>query len=215
MKIPKSILILLSVALPILPVEGQNQTEVMHKKALEVLRRTMEADERRSQPLAPAGVDEPTRKDSALADMEQQYLNGKITAKQFQKYLQEHPGRPAPPAAPASVDTQARALELLRQTLANREITPSASLPSTEGLVAQPSSLPSGLSDIEAKMDELQRLKAARDKAAQDKTIPSPNPSVPKTKRQRLDELLKVHIQGQLSEAEYKEKRAKIIAEPD
>jgi len=68
-------------------------------------------------------------------------------------------------------------------------------------------------------MDELLRLKAAREQAALTNALAASATNsaaaAPKTKRQRLDELLKLYIENKIPEAEYNEKRSKIIAEPD
>ncbi len=65
-------------------------------------------------------------------------------------------------------------------------------------------------------MDELLRLKAARENTnLPNAATNNANAPAPKTKRERLDALLKLYIDGKLSDAEYKEKRAKLISEPD
>lgn len=67
------------------------------------------------------------------------------------------------------------------------------------------------IADVESKADELLRLKAQRE---QQPAAATP-PTVPLTKRQRLDDLLRQMIDGKITDAEYKEKREKVIAEPD
>ena len=37
----------------------------------------------------------------------------------------------------------------------------------------------------------------------------------PKTQRQKLDDLLRLYIDGKITDAEYKERREKVIGEPD
>ncbi len=73
------------------------------------------------------------------------------------------------------------------------------------------------ISEVEARLDEILRQKEAREKAALTNAAASTNniPTTPLTKRQRLDALLKQLIDGKISGAEYNEKRAKLIAEPD
>ena len=68
------------------------------------------------------------------------------------------------------------------------------------------------ISDVERKADELIRLKEARE---QQKTnvAPAAVSQGPKTKRQRLDDLLRQFIDGKLTDAEYQERREKIISE--
>jgi hypothetical protein len=109
---------------------------------------------------------------------------------------------PAPAGAPATSQTNvhARALDVLHQATGQapaKRVPPGAE---------------SRLSEVEAKMDELLRLKEAREKAAQTNAVPS---TAPKTKRQKLDELIVLFVNGKISEAEYNEQRNKIVAEPD
>ena len=62
-------------------------------------------------------------------------------------------------------------------------------------------------------MDALIRAKAAREKATN--TPPRSVTAGPKTKRDRLNDLLRQYIEGKISETELNERRAKIIAEPE
>ena len=72
------------------------------------------------------------------------------------------------------------------------------------------------ISDVEARLDEMLRQKEAREKAALTNANATNNISAtPQTKRQRLDVLLKQMIDGKITNPEYNEKRAKIVAEPD
>ena len=72
------------------------------------------------------------------------------------------------------------------------------------------------ISEVEARLDEMLKQKDAREKAALTNDATTNNISAtPQTKRQRLDALLKQMIDGKITGAEYNEKRAKIVAEPD
>ena len=73
------------------------------------------------------------------------------------------------------------------------------------------------LSEYEARLDEMARQKAAREQAAQARTSALTNTPAahPLTKRERLDALLRQVTAGRLSDADYKEQRAKIALEPD
>lgn len=73
------------------------------------------------------------------------------------------------------------------------------------------------ISEVEARLDEMLKQKEAREKAALTNAASTTNnvPAAPLTKRQRLDDLLKKMIDGKITGAEYNEKRAKIVAEPD
>jgi len=60
-------------------------------------------------------------------------------------------------------------------------------------------------------MDELLLLKAARERAKTN----APPTTGQKSKRERLNEMLRLVVEGQMSDAEYKQMRAKILAEKD
>jgi hypothetical protein len=231
----KSLLILLGAALNISPAPAQQQTNDPQQKALELLRQmTSERERRRGAAVSEPKISEPksapAKTEPTFAEIEQQYLQGKISARQFQKYLQDH-NISLPPKTALPTDTDALALEILRRETAKVAPEP----PRPEGAkpeVASPASRSepradrsttgpdqTALTEVEKKMDELLRLKAAREQAGRTNTTAatgtnSTAAASPKTKRQRLDELLRLHIDGKLSEAEYNEKRSKIIAEP-
>jgi hypothetical protein len=157
-----------------------------------------------------------------LAEMERMYLDGKVTAREFQKFLQTHRPEPATaaPVASATNDVHSRALEVLRKTAPNTAANrqgPAITEPLPEPVRPKETNEPAKaavLQDVESKLDELLRLKQAREQT--NSTVTSTNaPAGPKTKRDRLDEALRLYIQGKLTDAEYKERRAKILAEPD
>ena len=193
-----------------------------------MLRQTINEVERRRGVVLPSPTNAPAkaRPTSTFAEIEQQYLLGKITARQFQRYLQEH--NLEPPKTRAGTNTDALALEVLRKETAKvapeppkaplKSEAPKPDSTRTDRAGTEPEQ--SALTEVEKKMDELLRLKAAREKAAQT-NLPaatgtnSTAAATPKTKRQRLDELLKLYIESKIPEAEYNEKRSKIIAEPD
>ena len=62
-------------------------------------------------------------------------------------------------------------------------------------------------------MDALIKARAAREKATN--APPRTVTAGPKTKRDRLNDLLRLYIEGKISETELNERRSKIIAEPD
>ena len=198
------------------------QTNDVQKKALDLLRQTMDNLERN--PGTPAKQTAAPSPGPSFADAERLYLQGKITAKEFQQYLEN---QKLDPAKLKAVDNQKRALEVLHQEMKKPEPAPSKpALPppavAQEVIeTAPPAEGQSSLNELEKKMDELIRLKEAREKVAPTNVVPTavtnapPAAAAPRTKRERLDELLKLVIDGKLSDAEYKEKRAKIVAEPD
>jgi hypothetical protein len=180
--------------------------------------------------LSPAQITAPATNAVAqpkLSEMERRYLDGKISAREYQRFLQTY--RPEPPAsAPAAAatnDVHARALEVLRKTApnvaANRpgpaitEPLPEPAHPETD---TNDTARAAALNDVESKLDELIRLKRAREQTTNvnvTATSTTNAPAAPKTKRERLDEVLRLYIAGKLSDAEYKDRRAKILAEPE
>jgi len=135
-------------------------------------------------------------KPMTAADLERLYLDGKISAKQYQRLLNEVQSHPAP-AAPAS-----------------KAQPPAASaVPRTNAVAPAVLNKDDKINEVENKMDELIRAKAAREKATN--TTARPATAGPKTKRERLNDLLRLYIEGKISQSELDERRGKILAEPD
>src|SRR5436190_12359495 len=91
MKNQRTILIVLGLACTTAAGAAPVPTNQVHEKALEVLRRTIDALENRQ----PAPAKTPAPKEPKFAEVEQLYLQGKITAREFQKYLEDHKLDPA------------------------------------------------------------------------------------------------------------------------
>jgi hypothetical protein len=220
MKNQRTMLMLLAMAWFTAAEAAPVPTNDVHEKALQVLRQTMDALENRQ----PAPAKNPPAREPKFADVEQLYLQGKITAREFQRYLEDHKLDPAKlPKHDAPVELSAKnpAKSGPAQTGASAAAVTKAPPAGGTNLDAGPGVNPSSLSDLEKKMDELLRLKAAREgdgvtnnsPAAKTNTVAQP--SAPKTKRDRMDDLLRLYINGKIPEAEYKQKRAKLLAEPD
>jgi hypothetical protein len=221
MKKKRTMLMLLGMVWSMAAEAAPVPTNQVHEKALEVLRQTIDAMENR--PTAPAKT-APAR-EPKFAEVEQLYLQGKITAREFQKYLEDHKLDPAKlpkdKAAPVEGSVKNSVKSGGGQASASAAPVPKAPPAGATNLDAGPDVNSSSLSDLEKKMDELLRLKAAREgggvtnSSAGTATNALAHPSAPKTKRDRLDALLKLYIDGKIQEAEYKDKRAKLLAEPD
>lgn len=150
-------------------------------------------------------------KKAAAAELERQFLNGKISARKYQKALAEleNPSKPpATQAKPKPAPTTAST-----PTPPKPSSGPSVATPTTPESPPQPAANQKRVSEVEAKIDDMIRQKEARESAA--KTNAPPAPAAPLTKRQRLDFLLRQVIDGKLSDAEYKKEREKILAEPE
>jgi hypothetical protein len=155
-----------------------------------------------------------------LAEIERQYLDGKISARDFQKFLQTYRAqpRPAQPAAAVTNDVHARALAVLHNARPNMAANPQGPaitepLPDPAGVTNEPNA--AVIQDVETKIDELIRLKQAREQT-NNTSVTTTNTITPSgvTKRQRLDSALRLHIEGKLSDTEYKQLREKILLEP-
>ena len=172
-------------------------------------------------------------------ELENQYLEGKLTAKQFQKALDNlrQEERRSPPvetaaaaasvkkpgsaaSAPASAGTSASAAPPPKPATAPATAAvpaPAAAASQAAAPGTSPAGQPKTVSEVESKLEEMLRLKEARDKAALTNALATTNaaPAGAMTKRQKLDAILKQYVNGQISEADYNAKRAKIVAEPD
>jgi len=158
---------------------------------------------------APPAPALPADKKAAAAELERQYLNGKLSARQYQKALAELENPSKPPAgeskpkpAPATASTPPKPPP--GQGVASP--TPATPPP-------QPATNQQRVSEVETKIDEMIRQKEARESAA--KTNATPAPGAKLTKRQRLDFLLRQVVEGKLSDEQYKKEREKVLAEPD
>ena len=173
------------------------------RKAQDLLKKTVEERQKNGPP-----AQTNTAPSLTQAELEQQYLSGKITAKQFQQYLRQQPSR-RPQLPP---EKQAEALHMLR-VLTGKTNTPPAvgkASPHPADIPAEPAT--PEIVDVESKIRELEKLKEAREKSGATNT---PSVTAPKTKREKLDVLLKQFVEGKISEADYKAQRGKLIAEPD
>jgi hypothetical protein len=190
---------------------------------LELLRRTLEEQQRNPDkvirtatnlppaaaapvPVAPSAV--PASPE--LAELERQYLAGKLSAKQYQKAVEQAQKKAAgKPLATPAISPKAAAASGVKVV-------------APEPMIATPPPAPNPnlqkLSDVDQKIEELlqrnrERAKAAAAAAA---ALPTSNPNgAPLSKRQRLDLLLRQVVEGKMTDEEYKAARAKIAAEPD
>jgi hypothetical protein len=161
-----------------------------------------------------AKTGEPAIRLATPADLERLYLDGRITAKEYQRKLAEYK---ASTAALTNKEPQAQAVEALRQQAKKAPTQPTpAAKPAPPKPAQNPTATPAPedkkLTEVEAKFDQLIQKKAEREKAQAATNAP---PASPKTKREKLDALLKAYIDGKLSEKDYNEQRAKVVSEPD
>lgn len=204
------------------------KTNASNAEAMELLRRVIAEQQKNPDKIIriPASTNalpvKPTK-----ADLERQYLAGQLSAKQYQKALdqldkeeQKHAAelekqrkREAQQAAKAAAAAAAK-----KPAEAKAPVTaPAPPLLAATNAPAEQTLEQKKLSEVEARIDEMLRKKAEREKAAVNNTAPTTNSpaKTPLTKRQRMDALLKQMIDGKISEADYTAQRAKLVAEPD
>ena len=231
MTIQKVILIVLGTLLSLSPLCAQKTSlEDRQKKALEILNRAIAEHQRKTGKPAGAAPARSPATEQSYQEVERQYLDGKITTKQFQKYIKDHQAELSSLiATPSSVAPQVEPLpDPVKAAIPSpkdvgpsegNEVKPAGAykLPNKEDKATPEQK--TTLAEIEAKMEELQRLKEAREQALLTNAVTATNvvakPAAPQTKRERMNDLLRLLIDGKISDADYQEKRAKIVAEPD
>ncbi len=208
------------------PLRGQDRPED-EQRALEILRQTVNHREQKNLELGRIENQIPPEaftNGQIFAVMERRYLDGKITAKQFQRFLRETPVPVIRDPAIADTPEQEKALEVLRgQSSESPPGNPPPPVP--QAPVSQPEVIATetpaspdqiDLSELEVRMDELLILKKARERAAETNLLIDPtDPQLKMTRRDRLNQLLRQYIQGKLTEAQYEEKRVKVLALPE
>jgi hypothetical protein len=174
------------------------------------------------------------------SDLERQYLDGKLTARQYQKAidrLEEDETKriaaeaarprpttpsPTPKVATSSTNLHAPAKPVVQRATSPKNtttaiVTPPDGTVSPPPTPSEPTPQQQKIADVEARIDEMLRLKAQREKAALTNvvTVNTNLPATPQTRRQRLDAILKQNLDGTLSDADYQAQRAKILAETE
>lgn len=177
--------------------------------SLKVLRQTLVEQQRHPDQIIRTATDAPVTQaqadaakassQSAAAALERQFLEGKLSARQYQKALAALERGNKPPGIAASPKVSPRPPPALE---------PAIPTPPPKQTEKQKK-----VSDVESKLDAMIKEKEARDRAAQTNAPAAPGPQA--TKRERLDFLLKQVVAGKLSDEEYKKEREKILAQPD
>ncbi len=213
-----------AVAMGQAPVRGTNA----HADAVELLRRVIKEQQQNPGRIvrtptvpgaavgsgtAPAGP-RPDR-----AELERQFLDGRITAKQFQRALEDLEKNPPPPPVPvkpaAVAKTGPKEPALSPKGVSNLPGRVITNAPTT--VISTPEDAPEHktLSDVEAKIDAILARRQAQLEAAKTNANAASLPAGPQTKRQKLDSLLRALIQGKMTEPEYNAAREKVMAQPD
>jgi hypothetical protein len=181
---------------------AQTQSDTNHERALQVLRKVMMDERQRTG--ASTGTRAPT-----FEDLERMYLDGKITAKQFHRYVDQYKLQRPKPGPTNAIAAKAPPPRPPTGTPPGLTNAPAAHPPEAENPNA---AALDRLSEVEAKWDAILREKAERDKARTNATTAT---SGKMTKRDRLNVLLKQRIEGKLTEEQYRQEWDKIAAEPE
>jgi len=223
-KLFKASVILSSLGILFPPVWAQEGPGSLEKAATEVLQRKVAEREKQVEQKASTNAI-PLAATMSFAEVEKLFLEGAITARQFQFYVGHAKPNQPPLKAPSNGVVHQQAIQVLRKANPDPKLNPKPgpAIHAEQIPLLNPTepeaenSFEKGFSEIEAKMDELLRRKLERERATNtvDVSIKEQGPATPKTKRQRLDDLLRLYIAGKISEAEYNEGRGKIIAEPE
>jgi hypothetical protein len=197
-----------SFLLSVLLASAAPKVDESQRKALEVLRGQMATNQppqgARPAPMRVKGSTNqaPTlisaKEPLSYAEMERLFLTGKISQKQYQQYLKNYPVDPRKPQTPTAKT----------EPVLVPKVAPSPSL------AVPPETAVEGTKkadDVEAQIEAIIRQKKARDEAL--KNAP-PDPE-PKTKREKLNAILKLYINEKITEEEYTKRRDKIMAEPE
>lgn len=196
------------------------KTNEINPEAMELLRRVIAEQQKNPDKIIriPPSTNVVTK-----ADLEKQYLAGQITAKQYQKALDQLEKDEQKRAAEAE---KQRRREAIQAAKTNAQATAkAAAMPvptnSPKPVVTASTNAPAELTpeqrriaEVEARIDAMMRQKAEREKAAASSATNNAT-KAPETKRERLNALLKQMIDGKISEADYNSQRNKIVAEPD
>lgn len=201
------------------------KTNAPNAEAMELLRRVIAEQQKNPDKIIriPASTNALPVK-ATKADLERQYLAGRLSAKQYQKALDQLDKEEQKHAAELEKQRKREAQQAAKAAPAKKPAeakapvtAPAPPLLAATNAPAEQTLEQKKLSEVEARIDEMLRKKAEREKAAvNNAAAPTNSPAqTPKTKRQRMDALLKQMIDGKISEADYSAQRAKLLAEPD
>jgi len=148
-----------------------------------------------------------TPSEAAAAELEQRYLAGKLSQRDYEKGLARL--RLGSPAANNTASKNAVATSPKASSGPPPALEPAFTTPPP-----QPTERQKKISDVESRLDDMIRSKEARERTALTNEV-KVEPGKKLTKRERLDFLLRQVVQGKLSDEEYKKERERILAEPD
>lgn len=201
---------------PVAPAQSPDPaatTNNIKPEAMELLRRVIAEQQKNPDRIirVPSSTNTVTK-----AALEKQYLAGQLTAKQYQKALDQLEKAEQKRAAEAEKERRRAAQQAARTNAiaAAKTATATNAAPAKSSPPAELTPEQKKLADVEARIDAMMKQKAEREKATANSATNNSG-KAPLTKRERLNALLKQMIDGKISESDYTEQRNKIVAEPD
>jgi hypothetical protein len=194
-------------------------------EALEQLQKKLaERDKAEVSPLIETNLS--TSRTLTFAEIETLYVDGKITARQFQSYVNALRSAPAPVSQANPKGVHEKALDVLRQHEPNPAKNPAPGPAVTLNQIEQSPPPPLSPAEVQIaedfdvivdKMETLIKSKEAREKIQAEQLNPEilNDPGKTKSKRERLNDLLRLHVYGKLTKEEYDIKRTEILSEPE
>jgi len=161
---------------------------------------------------------------TSLEEAERLFLAGHMSARELQRSIARFHAERKEREAAERESRQEQAILVLRASEADPAKNPppgpalkAEQLPMLEEEVAPPTNVDEeDFIDIETRMDALLREKRERELQSSNRvTAAREVPAKSMTKRRRLDAILRLYIEGELTEAQYKQQRAEIIAEKE
>ena len=182
----------------VLPAHSQNAKRRVQERIEELIKKALAEQDKKS------GTNTVSPLQTIYNDIERQYLAGELTARQFMLINQEL-------GLYARTNLDQRTLSVLPQQLRARALAETG--PAVGTNVPPPSAEDAAFSDIEKKIDD---LIVRNEKFQKSSATNTPPPVVaPKTRREKLDQLLQLFVSDKITRQEYEAQRAKVLAEPD
>lgn len=220
------------------PASSPAKTNDAQADAVELLRRVIAEQQKHPDKIirTPTGraetkpaVTAPAAPRFTRAELERQFIDGKLTAKQFQRAMEELEKNPPPPATVGPAGKTVPGREVVSGSGPATAVAPTVkagtvpmrALTNQAGVVVTVPAVEDepdqkALADVEAKIDEILARRDALQQAGKTNAAgTNAVPAGPMTKRQKMDALLRQLIQGKITEQEYNAQREKLLALPD
>lgn len=187
------------------------QSDKAYLRALQVLRQEIIRQERSGYTAGNTNIALPQK--VTFEGLETMFLEGKLTARQFQQYVLDYDltrAQPAPRTPQPSVTASAVPPPATNTPATASPLTTaggSTNAPPASSTVPEDSAL-NRLAEMEAQMDKILEERTAKQVTT---TNQAPSANKPKTDRDILNALLRQVITGQITQEEYEAKRAEVL----